>query len=235
MIKKVINKYKFYYYCRRAFHRLELFRMRNNCIPKDFIRKKIIFIHIPKSAGNAITRSLFNTESMNLGGHTFALHYFEADESSFNSCFKFTFSRHPVSRFISAFNFLKIGGMTKADREWSKVFIQDSKDIHDFIRKMRKRFFRNEVLSYCHFIPQHDFVCGYNDEILVDYVGKYENIIEDIDKLRERFEMSYPLEDVNVTAQKRRNDDALNAEEIEFIENIYSKDLEIFSYQSILH
>ena len=112
MIKEVINKYKFYYYCRRAYHRLILFRVRNNSIPKDFIRKKVIFIHIPKSAGNAITRSLFNTESMNLGGHSSALHYFEADESSFNSCFKFSFSRHPVSRFISAFNFLKNGGIT---------------------------------------------------------------------------------------------------------------------------
>ena len=41
------------------------------------------------------------------------------------------------------------------------------------------------ISKITHFIPQHEFVCDKNGEIIVDYVGKFENLNKSVDKINE--------------------------------------------------
>ena len=67
--------------------------------------RKALFIHIPKAAGTSVSVALFGESQCH--GHLMAKRYRFVNKKKFDAYFKFTITRHPVSRFISAFNYLK--------------------------------------------------------------------------------------------------------------------------------
>lgn len=85
----------------------------NNYSYKPLDNLKCIFVHIPKTAGISISRSIFGNLG---GGHTKIRDYeliFSAKD--FNNYFKFTFVRNPWDRIFSAYRFLKNGGINEED------------------------------------------------------------------------------------------------------------------------
>jgi hypothetical protein len=199
-------------------------------LPPDFANHKVIFIHIPKSAGNAVTQSLFGKSSLSLGAHRRATDWQRAAPDVFAECFKFTFTRHPVDRFVSAFAFLKQGGMTRADAQWRRAFLSGCDDIHAFIDRMRDPSFCNEVVNYVHFIPQWKLICNRKREILIDFVGKYENLGSDFDYIREKIGLGGILTKDNVTDPEFKGDQVLEASEIDFVAHLYETDMTLFGY-----
>ncbi|MDH5979711.1 sulfotransferase family protein, partial [Vibrio splendidus] len=89
-------------------------------IPKHVKDTNVLFVHIPKAAGISITKSLYGQEI----GHKRSVDFMRADENWFNNANKFSIVRNPYTRLISAYNFLKDGGIEKYkfDKEFS-VFI----------------------------------------------------------------------------------------------------------------
>lgn len=82
-------------------------RSSQNNVYKSFVHEKeCIFVHIPKSAGKSIALAVYGSDKP---GHYFLEDYRYFDGDSFKRYFKFAFVREPVSRFISAYNFLSKG------------------------------------------------------------------------------------------------------------------------------
>jgi hypothetical protein len=206
---------------------------RQDPFPKEFVEKRIIYIHIPKSAGNAVTESIFGKPSLDLAGHTFARQFMRARPDFYRSCVKFTFSRHPVSRFISAYSFLKRGGMTERDAAWAEAFLRDCPDIHRFVEKMRGPFFRGEVMNHIHFIPQWKFVTDKAGTCIVDFLGKYENLETDFATVSAMTGVATPLKRVNESDQAFKHTQTLRPDEMQFVEDIYQLDMKLFNYETV--
>ncbi|WP_165793775.1 sulfotransferase family 2 domain-containing protein [Hyphococcus luteus] len=190
-----------------------------------FFRTKTIFVHIPKTAGISVVLSFYgDTISM---AHT-RLRMFRLlfTEEEFDSFYKFAFVRHPTDRLISAFNFLKGGGITQDDSAFADAHLAPYDDFSSFVRKWLTPA---SAYSYVHFVPQHDFVMIRGKPGL-DYIGRFESLAEDYEHIRHATGIGEALKKYNVRNQSKTRPD-LAPDVRRIIETVYEKDFELFDYQ----
>lgn len=151
-------------------------------------KHKTIFVHIPKVAGQSIEvmylndlgltwnqrgvlllrkKKLFEKGPKRLA-HLTAKQYVDLnyiDQKSFNEYFKFSFVRNPFSRTYSYYKYLGYSNVCSFE-----YFIE-------FI--LTKGFKQNHFF----FLTQTAYLYDSNGKLLVDFVGKFENLKEDIQKV----------------------------------------------------
>ena len=155
---------------------------------------KTIFVHIPKVAGQSIESMFLNDLNLDWDNRAelllrkkkfnekgpFRLAHLKAHEyvdfnyidlQKFNTYFKFSFVRNPFSRAYSYYKYLG----------YSEIITFSSFISEVLMKKVNKNHF--------FFIPQVDYLY-YNDELLVDFVGKFENINEDIKTIVKKANLS---------------------------------------------
>lgn len=181
---------------------------------------KCIFIHIPKSAGKSIAMAVYGSDKP---GHYFAKDYLWCDRQAYKDSFKFCFVRDPVTRFISAYNFLSKGGTAKGDMDFKHEVIDKYKDINHFVMEWVDD---RTILMKEHFLPQVYFT-HVNGENSMDFLGKYENIDEDYRKLRARLPFLPILPKLN---KSQKGVVQLTPESIKRLKEIYSVDYEAYGY-----
>ena len=224
---------------------------------------KCIFIHIPKSAGTSI-KILLSQEGSNIGypvknysdlaeslrfepppPHMRASDYLKygfVDEPTFNAYFKFAFVRNPWDRIVSEYKFRR-----HSHRYDFKTFLFQHFPIPSWSDE------------YCHIIPQYHYIVDGQENILVDFVGKYENLKKDFDTVCKKLGISQadlphtnksksivrefqntPLEVLKnlrdvLSIKYRKNNfqdytEYYDKESKEFVAELYKKDIEIFGY-----
>lgn len=213
---------------RRTFEDLQ--RLRRNTTPgtaslRDFDQKKAIFIHIPKCAGIAVKRALFEDIAT---AHTKLSTYGKVFEPElFLTYFKFTFVRNPWDRLVSAYHFLQRGGYGDADKKWFERELSGYKDFDDFVRNWLKA---ENIHKHIHFIPQVEFLQDENnDGVKIDYVGLYENIENDFDYIARRLGLENTLKRENASPHKSYKDYYCGATR-EIVRAVYLRDIERFGY-----
>ncbi|MGH8273394.1 MAG: sulfotransferase family 2 domain-containing protein [Gammaproteobacteria bacterium] len=196
---------------------------------KPFDENKCIFVHIPKTAGVSVSKSLFGNFG---GGHdpiSVYRHAFSKEE--FYGYFKFTFVRNPWDRLLSAYNYLMRGGMNAGDRLWAEKNIFVFENFEEFVKKGLDN---KGILSSAHFKPQYRFICPpFSTTILVDFVGRYENLGEDFNYIKSRLpnKSAGELPLYNAGASKLSDYRDCYTEETRTIAgNIYCRDIELFEY-----
>ncbi|EDP7219545.1 TPA: sulfotransferase family 2 domain-containing protein, partial [Campylobacter jejuni] len=137
-----------------------------------------IFIHVPKVAGTSIERVVFETDKW-LVGHVRALDYINQDKNKFESYFSFAFVRNPFDRMVSAFHYLKKGGGNNGDKIWADENLKNFDTFEQFVLALKNKNIKDKILSWQHFTPQYKFICDENKNILVNFIGKLENINND--------------------------------------------------------
>jgi len=219
-----------------------------------------IYIHIPKTAGTSVIQTLKRADSSehSMARQTFpfepddnkfspppphlrAVDYINLDKEKFDRYFKFAFVRNPWDRIVSEYKYRRHAG-----------------------RYSFKEFLFNHLPApswsdeYCHIIPQYDFVYGDNDKLLVDYVGKFENIDNDFKDICDKLEIAeikLPHKNRSLSLFRRENSlyqvlrtikDTISikqkintfehytqyydSETIKYIETLYSNDIRAFNY-----
>lgn len=152
----------------------ELTKRSQNPYSESDIITNVIFIHIPKTAGSSIVRSVFE---MDHHGHFRPEHYIGHNKELFNLSKKVCVVRNPWDRFVSAYHYLKqdVGGGPYGTR-FSKEVLGNISSFSDFCDKMEKDLkFRKKVLLWDHFRPQWDFI-SYGGDVCVDLIGRFENL-----------------------------------------------------------
>ncbi|MHA7138178.1 sulfotransferase family 2 domain-containing protein [Rossellomorea arthrocnemi] len=188
---------------------------------------KIIFIHIPKVAGNGIIRSLFSQKAT---GHDFLLKYKKYDLNKYNTFYKFGFTRNPWDRLASAYFYLKEGGMGLYDIEFAEEYLKEFNTFEDFVMHLRDEKFKREILKWTHFIPQYKFLVDENDNIGVDYLGKLETIENDFDKLKVKLCKPEAILEKHNKSSHKPYWEYYNEEMVEIVKKIYIKDIDMFNY-----
>jgi len=136
-----------------------------------------------------------------------------------NNYFKFTIVRNPYDRFISYCFFMNQNDITfkKHALERMKIIIKNKK-----------------VHQNLWFIPQHQFITDNNGELMVDFVGKYESLVNAYQQVCTKIGIpSGRLFKVNSSIHNDYTeyyDDELSQAVFEF----YHQDFELFGYKNEL-
>jgi hypothetical protein len=191
-----------------------------SCRPFDQTRS--IFIHMPKAAGISVCQALYGNLA---NGHAPIGEYqFIFPKADFDAYFKFTFARNPWDRLHSAYVFLKKGGTCDIDRRFGESL---PNSFEDFVQRLTPK----SIYSYVHLVPQTDFLRSYTGkELAVDFVGRFENLEQDFEKVRQRVNPAARLEHRNKTSGRTDYREAYTPKMIDIVRSVYEKDVEILGY-----
>lgn len=187
-----------------------------------------IFIHIPKTAGVAVSKSLFGhfMDHATLDWYLKNYHY-----STVKKYFKFAFVRNPWDRLYSAYSFLKKGGMYPVDKAF---YDQELSHLNCFEAFVMEWLSEEKLYSFVHFIPQHLFITPLtlHFDIRMDFLGRFENIKQDFSYVCTRLGMDErQLLKVNVTGNELNTYRQVYSKEMRYkINDLYAKDVDLFNY-----
>ena len=173
-------------------------------------------------------------------------------EEIWNSFFKFALVRHPLERIVSFYEFLnrvrqnqsgdtgvmgKILSPFRKDKSirnvdqipWSWPGMRALVNTTNFSEFIRSELLSNEQAMN----PQASSLVDQEGELLVDYVGKVENVDSDWQAICKRLGMEAPV--LNIDNKSRRNFDSLKEywtpDDIQYIMQKHRIDFELFGYQ----
>jgi hypothetical protein len=195
---------------------------------------KFIFVHIQKTAGSSISNVLSNidgTESI-LYPHSFIN---AIDFEQYNEYFKFCFVRNPWDRLFSWYKMMLKKGV---HNDFSKYLLENSRSFSEFLNLTdiiyeTSRLEWDEYASYPKSISfnQLDYITDNNGNVLVDFIGRFESLEEDYNKIMEKIGIpNLPLPHINQSS----NGDYKNFytdKDIEKVYNMCKKDIDYFGYK----
>lgn len=225
-------------------------------------KHKTLFVHIPKVAGQSIEtiflkdlglswenrgELLLRKKEANEQGperlaHLTAREYLEydyIDRQTFDAYFKFSFVRDPYARMISVYNYLGYGKIISFSSFMDKVVKKELE---------KKNFFYG---------PQYDYLYDETGNLMVDYVGKLESLVEDMQLVLQKAGLEgHEIPHVNKSEKGRKRGlsalfknpglwlvfkpglffssnrkKALSETEKERVYQLYNKDFEHFGYE----
>jgi hypothetical protein len=191
--------------------------------------KKYIFIHVPKTAGMSIRGILTDKQNMPEveGIYNYYLYRFMAHVNAikakkrlgdiFDNYFKFAFIRNPFDRLVSMYFSNKQLG-----NEWIKEFDTFEKFINGLIGGEVKKYRHYESLSY--------YLVDKDNNITVDFIGKYENLENDFGKISNILGLTGNIPKIN-TSEHDNYRKYYNHTTKELVYKYYQKDFELFGYE----
>jgi len=197
---------------------------------------KFIFIHIPKCGGSSIESSFgydlwdqkrfpahFYSYDLALGKDPSTNKYLQhltitevrnIKNNSIDDYFSFSFVRNPWSRHLSDFFFFGSAG----------VINRKKCDFKNFLLNPPK-------VDLSHAIPQFDFIYSPDGKLLVDFVGRFENLQQDFDTVCDKIGIPRKkLPHKNPTKHKHYTE-YYDDETRQIVEKKYAKDIEYFGYK----
>ena len=198
--------------------------------------KKLIFIHIPKNAGTSIIKAM-GVE--NLYMDKTIKEYKEHYGDYWNEYKKFTVVREPIDRFISAYKFARMD-----ESGWFSATGEEGLEKHHHYELCNEMNI-NEYISYLYknpekfnrwISPQTFIVSNENGEREIDYYVRYENLLEDLQKIGidkiEKLNSSKIKDEKTIELTKKSKNQLYQIYDIDYQNFSYIKDTkQLFSYQ----
>lgn len=203
-------------------------------------RNRFIFFHVPKVAGSSITKAfrrfsdypierVYNymidyigkTPKLNL----YNMHITPAElrthmkKDNFQNYFKFAFVRNPFDWHVSQYMYHK----QKTNAFFHDVF--KNMGFHEYVDWAIKE--ENIVKANA---SQKVFLSDENGNILVDFVGKFENLESDFNYITKKLGIGAELPKVNPSKRVDDYKTYYNEELIEKISTAFKDDIEYFDY-----
>lgn len=206
---------------------------------------KFVWVGIPKSAMTSIINVLHENSSIGLETSVVCddLKVILKKNKIYNNYFKFAFVRNPWSRVVSCYiNKIQKGGIKDRFFLTNHVGLMQDISFDDFVYFITKKRGRFDFFSDRHWISQYRFISDRRGELIVDFVGKLENIDNDFRSVCKRL----GIKNVDLPRYNTRNDwSKFNNIEYEssdyyrgfytnktkeLVAKRYKKDIEMFGY-----
>ncbi|KEP68731.1 hypothetical protein DL1_09095 [Thioclava dalianensis] len=184
-----------------------------------------VFIHIPKAAGMSIQQALFGTRALH--GHVPAIAYAARDRAKFARSFSFSVMRDPTERFISAFYFLKSGGLTGRDRAWAEAVLRPFESPEALLCAMEHdAMLRAQIRSWVHFTPQSWYLTDRRGALIVDYIGQMERFDTSLGAIAQRLGLPYTPVHANRSERPAQPELSLTARRV--LCRLYGEDFALY-------
>jgi len=186
----------------------------------------LIFVAVPKTGSCSIEEALqplANTKLMRqFNKHATSMRLErELPVQRWMKAYKFAFVREPYAWMHSWYRFRQRDVLSNPDHTFNKRYTGNI-SFNEFVHT----FSSNELM-----LKQSDFIARHNGELLVDFVGRYETLQEDFNRICERLRLDeQKLPQVNVSKPVTTNDEVLDATSIGIINEYFSQDFEMFGY-----
>jgi len=206
-------------------------------------RKKIIFIHIPKTGGTSVSDSLFVPRSRRTtkdlwmgqdqrtlknkyqtGGlqHLYAKNILlEVGKEVFSEYFKFCFVRNPWSKLVSQYHWT-----LQSPRLMKRINIGPDSSF--------EKYLDNLIISQPHvqWEPQNKFIYDDQGTSIINFIGRYEKLQQDFDVVCDTIGAKHrKLSHAKNNSRGRKHyTDFYNKKTRKIVEEKYRKDIECFGY-----
>ena len=178
--------------------------------------------------------------------HKQILDYKFVDKNLFDRCYKFAFVRNPFDKVVSEFFWLGYKYFSRF--EYFVEFLYKNKAAGNNPSATWGPDVRNSdyfdssfdwFLTYCHYKSQHEFICDEKGNLIIDFLGRFEDFQEDLSTLLdylveanriEEYDKESLFQKVNSTSHKKYTA-YYNAKTKNMIKSIYKRDFEIFGYE----
>jgi len=185
-------------------------------------RGEFLFVWINKTAGLSMTRALGIEK--NLYNHYTAMELREIlGTEEFASMFKFCFVRNPWDKVLSEFRFRIWTCQNELTRDSSftdwvrSTYVDRDPRYHDWPKM---------------FMPQLEWLTDENGRIAVDFVGRFENMQKDFDKISDAIGMTrQALPHENKSREDKCYRSYYDMETKAIVEDVFSADIEYFGYR----
>lgn len=186
------------------------------------IKKKFIFVHIPKAAGTSVRVALGEPK---IGRqHLPWWIYQQASPKRFDEYYKFAFVRDPLERALSGYKYLKSGGNKSGDLIVSQ-YLKRYKSFNDFVEC---ELLNGNMIYHPIFRPQSWYLCDWNGDIRVDYIGRFENLENDFNHIMKNMGLKQSgLPNIN---KSNGSDEVVSNYSKVLIKKIYKDDYILFDY-----
>lgn len=194
--------------------------------------RKIAFIHIPKTAGQSVSDLFeFKSDNCNYAGDHNGCDFSHCTIKNMQSqidiykFFKFSFVRNPFDRLVSEFFFRPKNGI------FFKRLGMKKHSFDDFVNgiyEYKLSYDVNKSYDESHLYKQFDFIY-IDNKIHVDFLGKFENLKNDISTLKKKFNINKNI--IHKNKSNHYHYSSYYSATTKFMaEKIYEKDLNTFNY-----
>lgn len=183
-----------------------------------------IFIHVPKAAGS----SILATGVKSTPGHKPLSFYLRHRPKGVKMPVTFAVVRHPVDRYVSAFYFLRGGGINPHDALWAARHIPPEMDHNAFAERLVER---PDYLRQLHLQPQTPMLTDGAGAIAVDRVLRIETLRADWPAFAEAHGLTPDLPEKNTGAAHPGGGPPPTTERcIEILRRVYAEDFTRLGY-----
>lgn len=188
-------------------------------------RTDVIFIHITKTAGTSVARTLNCCTVKETGQpkHRTALQIInEIGQKKYDNAFKCTFVRNPWDRMLSYYRF-------KRDVMKNLPYLKTG-NFNDWI--LDPAFDQQLLTDQYLAVSQVDWLVNTNGKVDIDFIGRFENLSADFEKLCQQINVTpaKPLRKVVVSGPTLNYRDVYTPESKAVVDKLYQRDIEYFGY-----
>ncbi|MCO8125280.1 sulfotransferase family protein [Stieleria sp. TO1_6] len=204
-------------------------------------KHRFLFVHVYKNAGTSVSKALspftvyrFQRETVRVckqiglaypsrwdatpcAGHATAsqIRVF-LGESYYRSLFSFAVVRNPWDWQVSQYTYIR-----KNTKHQQYEQFQRFSGFADYIR------WRCDGNT----LAQRELVCSPSGELLVDFLGRFENLNQDFDQICQRIGITARLPTLNVSKQARDFRQFYDDQTVELVRQAYQDDIRYFGYE----
>lgn len=199
--------------------------------------KKFIFVHIPKNAGNMITHTLQGSghETLGLSHWHVTAEQIKATIPDYNKYFTFAFVRNPFDRLYSMYQYSV--GLLHRLKTMPNYYENGLNHYAECTFKqwlVEKESWASWDTNRDYLPAQKEQQLSYiseNGEVIVEFVGFFENLIRDFEQVCERISVPFtPPPRRNQSKRKVEYWTMYDDEMIDFVQHHHKTDLEMFGY-----
>ncbi len=195
----------------------------------DVLSRGALFIHVPKTAGVSVQRGLFGRSVVQ--HQTLRQYELVMSRRQLTPLFKFAFVRNPWDRLVSAWLYLREGGFNRWDRGHAERNLAQFPDFESFVlRRVKRETIEND---YWHLRPQVYYLRNGRGRVELDFIGRFENLAQDFQRVAQLLGCSATLGSHNRTRSRQSSGyrDYYTPRSAAAVAAAYRDDIETFGYR----